>query len=116
MKRLWSLLGVVIITNIPTSCSDCGSSRPLEISIVELSVSVGSFVSAGFSDDRAEDYRLAAIEVYISDVFYEEISVAREQENFFFMNTAFACSPPELKPTQSITSILITSDVSVFTQ
>ncbi len=116
MRRILSLLIVIVITHLPLGCyigDDCGGYTPLEARITDITSVVGVLTSSGFSNSRSTEFDEAAINVSIAGIEYIEISDA-SQPGFSFINSAYACSPPEPPPTQAITSIQITSESSVF--
>ncbi len=116
MKRLLTLITIVIVTNLPLGCyigDDCGGYTPLEAKITDITSEVGMLTSTGFSNSRSTEFDEAAINVSIAGIEYTEISDA-SQPGFSIINSAYACSPPEPPPTQAITSVQITSESSVF--
>ncbi len=114
MKRISVLLLVLVITHLPISCTedDCGPFPAMDVKITELSSSVGTFNSSGFSNSTFNNFKVAAILITIENMSYTEIA-KMPAAKFSIMNTSFACSPVEPKPTHTIESISITSDNSV---
>ncbi|MEQ8547140.1 MAG: hypothetical protein RIC03_04485 [Cyclobacteriaceae bacterium] len=117
MKRKFVLILVLGLTHVPISCieDECGEFTPSEATITELSSSVGTFTSSGFSSLISNDYDVAAVQITITDMEYSTLSELNSNR-FSFVNSAYACSPPEPVPTQGIQSINITSEASVFSQ
>lgn len=115
MKRNLILTVVIAVTNIPISCieDDCGGFTPLEARISELTPFVGTYTSSGFSTANTTEYERAAINITISNMEYSEISHVFKRP-FSLINSAYACSPPEPEPTQTINSIIITSESNVY--
>ncbi len=115
MKRPFTLLLVLLMTNIPISCieDDCGSSAPMDAKITDLSSSVGTFNSEGFSNSNFNDFKVAAILVTLEEMTYTEF-VQSTYKGLSLLNVSYACSPVEPKPTHTIQSISITSDSAVF--
>lgn len=117
MKRKIVLILVLALTNIPISCieENCSGFTRLEATITELSSSVGTLTSSGFSNSTSNDFNVAAIQITITDMNYSEISELNKNR-FSIVNSAYACSPPQPEPTQAIKSIIVTSETSVFSQ
>lgn len=115
MKRNLVLIVVIAVTNIPISCieDDCGGFTPLEARISELTPFVGSYSSSGFSTANTTEYERAAINITINNMEYSEISHVFKRP-FSLTNSAYACSPPDPEPTQTINSIIITSESTVY--
>jgi hypothetical protein len=118
MKRFLIILSLLLFSNIPLSCieENCGNFTPLEARIKELSSSVGTFYSDVFSDVNSTDFHQAAIQIRIINMEYSEITAAISKPKFSFINAAYACSPPDPEPTQTIDSISITSESPVYSQ
>ncbi|HAP65075.1 MAG TPA: hypothetical protein DCR93_38220 [Cytophagales bacterium] len=113
MKKLISLFALGVIMVLPSACCyldgccDPGN-VPTSSTIASLSISNGSFTpDAGISQTPTTDHNLAALIVSIDDVTYPE--VASLAPHMGFITGAYACSPPEPEPSQSITSITITA-------
>lgn len=117
MKRQFVLILVLGLTNIPISCiyDDCGDFILSEATITELSSTVGTFTSSGFSNLISNDYDVAAVQITITDMETSKLSELNKNR-FSFVSSAYACSPPEPGPTQAIRSIIVTSEASVFSQ
>ena len=115
MKRISTLLALLLLTSIPISCNwGCGPFTPLESRITDMSASVGVLDTASnFSTVKSTDFIEAAIELMITNLDYTEISAIDGTVNFSFLNAAYACSPPDPKP-QAIESIVLTSDAPIF--
>jgi hypothetical protein len=115
MKKFTVFVFVMVLTNVPISCNfGCGPFTPLEARITDLSASVGTLDSSSdFSTVKSTDFNTVAIEVMISNMDYSEMAAIEKRINFSFV--AFACSPPEPQPTQTIESIELFSNESIFT-
>lgn len=119
MKRTLTILGIILVTHLPISCGDggdgieCGGFTPLEARITELTPIVGTYGSSGFSTSITNEFDQAAINISITNMDYSEISQSVKR-SFSLMSSAHACSPPQPEPTQSINTITITSESSVY--
>ncbi len=114
MKRGIALVLILTLSNTLVSCveDNCGGFTSQEASIAELRASIGTVSSEGFSTTLSNDFEIAAIQIIIEEMNYSEI--ASNIPSLFFDNIVYACSPLEPTPTQTIESINITSEVSVF--
>lgn len=111
MKRVTSLLALIIITNLPTSCGlGCGPFDNYELKIVTISSTVGSIFENTFSESISTNFDAAVIRAVVDETH----RVGQTTENFIGLsNLAYACSPPE-PGFQRLRAIRIISSESVF--
>lgn len=95
MKRLIGLVAVLILSNAPIACieeDDCGGFTPRESKIKNLSARVGYVQSGTFIDQKLTSFNQATIQVLIDELTLSHMT-DRNYSNWF-VNQAFACSPP----------------------
>lgn len=111
MKRVVSLLALIIITNLPISCGlGCGPFDTRPNIIVSISSGIGSVVDGIYSEFISTDFNTAAIRAVVDETH----KVGKNDSfDFSFVNVAYACSAPSPK-VQTLTYIEVTSDKSVF--
>ena len=106
MKRILSIWIILLIINLPISCDDgCGPFTRQETYIDSLISRTGSYFDREFTSRISTDFRFAAIGVFIEDITYQPISA--NELGFSLINSAYACSPPEPGPAQTLVEIKI---------
>lgn len=109
MKKISTLIVILISSNIPISCNnevDCGGATS---KIIEISPHIGSFLSNRFIEVERNSCEFTAINIELSNLEYIQYSESSNQKkNISLIPQLFACSPKNelLNP---ITSIKITS-------
>ncbi|MTI29428.1 hypothetical protein [Xanthovirga aplysinae] len=108
--------------NLRCSDSCCGETFEQEFTKIEsLTVDVGkikvdknsSNEQNNFVYSKSDDFKFAAIKIAVIEL--ENLSFSHMNKfNFSFIQSAYACSPPEPEPDQKLTSIRITSDKTIF--
>lgn len=111
-KRTLTLLIIVVVTHIPIACVT--DPEKLGTRITEVIAQVGSFDLSAFDFFINKDYEQAAIRISVTEVDYFEISQSR-RNSFSLVNVARAREPAPPEPTQSIQSLIITSDLPIYT-
>ncbi len=111
MKRITSLVALIIITNFPVSCSlGCGPFDTRPNIIISISSNIGSVVEGEYSETISTNFNAAAIRAVVN----ETQRVGWNNNSYTGMlNLAYACSPPSPN-IQTLSSIQITSTESVF--
>ena len=86
MKRNIVLVLVLMATNIPISCDKYvyDEFTPLKSRVSELSSSIGSMTSSGFSSSKSTDFNQSAIQIEISEIDFSEISESTINIGFSF--------------------------------
>jgi len=110
MKRIVSLLALIILTNLPISCGlGCGpfDSRPSVI--VSISSEIGSMFDGIYSESISTNFNTAAIKAVVEETY----KVGKNDRfHFNFVSIAYACSPPDPN-VQHINSISLISNKNI---
>ena len=115
MKRVVSLLVVVIITNLPISCGlrGCGGDIAEYSIITNLGSEIGSRINNGYNDVQSSSFDSASIIITVEAVEYID-NVSSTQPFFSLISASYACSPVPARPYQMLQSLDITSNTDVF--
>jgi len=118
MKKITAFIAVILMTNLPISCdqrtNDCGPFPKMVSIIKELDIVVGKYDSNGFTEIESNKYNESAIRIEGANIETTEVAGIQNPFHFSMINQAYACSPIDPEPTQTISSLNISSESSVF--
>ena len=106
MKKLWSLLCIMAVCNLPVSC--CRDFDEEESWITAISCEVGTYSRPDFRNNSSTCYWSTAVQIAPSEFDYRVVDLSSPSSApFGLINQAQACGPPGPSATQQITSIYI---------
>ncbi|GAA0193778.1 hypothetical protein GCM10009122_56750 [Fulvivirga kasyanovii] len=115
MKKVLTTLITITVMNLPISCVmyDCGSSGPVESRVKELTATIGSYGTDNFNTTMSTSFDQTAVRMQVTENEYLK-AYAPMPSGLSFINSAYACDPVILGPSQRITRLEITSTEPVF--
>ncbi len=114
MKKVVSLIVLLIVTNLPISCGlRCGSDVAEFSTITSMTSEIGQLTPNGYNDNQPTNFEEAAIIILVDGVeYFDKVSI--ERPKYSIIGAAYACSPVPSKPFQKLEKIEITSTEDVF--